>query len=354
MWLENSNNLFRWVLLTCCIKRCNNFSWMVGKVIDDNSTTDNFLCETAFNTWEGFKVFRNQAHVKTGYIEVPNNRSCIQDIVTTIGWHMEFSKDLSIMFHLEIRPCRCTHNVCCYKVIIFFETIVIDWRIGCNLTKVWILTVNKESFLHLLSIIIKGREHIIDTCKVIRMVKVNVSDDWVCWVVWHEMTFIFIRLKDKVLRISRTSPSSVTNKIWRVCDIFHNMWQETCCRSLTMCTCHTKASELIHEVTQELVITLKAVAIFNRISNFNVVIFTKGISSNQFNIFCDVFFIERKNRDTCLLKTTLSEVIFFHIWTLNLVSHLVEHQSQSWHTRSFNSNKMISFWHSFSLQSHCD
>ena len=86
-------------------------------------------------TWEGFKVFRNQAHVKTGYIEVPNNRSCIQDIVTTIGWHMEFSKDLSIMFHLKIRPCRCTHNVCCYKVIIFFETIVIDWRIGCNLTR---------------------------------------------------------------------------------------------------------------------------------------------------------------------------------------------------------------------------
>ena len=80
-----------------------------------------------------------------------------------------------------------------------------------------------------------------------------------------------------------------------------------------MCTCHTKASELIHEVTQELVITLKAVAIFNRISNFNVVVFTKGISSNQFNIFCDVFFIERKDRNTCLLKTTLSEVIFFHI-----------------------------------------
>ena len=186
------------------------------------------------------------------------------------------------------------------------------------------------------------------------MVKVNVSDNWVSRMVRHEMTFIFIRLKDKVLRIGRTTSCSITDKVWRICDIFHRVWQESCRRGLTMCTSHTKASELIHEMTQKFMVTLELITIFNGISNFNVVIFTKSIPSNQFNIFSDVFFIERKDRNTCLLKTTLSEVVFFHIGTLNLVSHLMEHQSQSRHTRSFNSNKMISFWHSFSLQSNCD
>ena len=86
------------------------------------------------------------------------------------------------------------------------------------------------------------------------------------------------------------------------------------------------------------------------IGNFYIVIWTKGIAGNDFIVRLDILFIKRQDGNASLLQTALSEIIFINITALNLMAHLVQHQSQSAHTRALNPDKMIGFRHDYSLR----
>jgi len=74
----------------------------------------------------------------------------------------------------------------------FLEAIIVNRCIGCYPTQLLIFSIDKEPLSDLLGIIIERIKDIFQASKIIWMVKVNIGNDRIFWMIRHEMTLVFV------------------------------------------------------------------------------------------------------------------------------------------------------------------
>ena len=145
--------------------------------------------------------------------------------------------------------CR-TKKLTSYKVITFcFKAIIINWCIRRNFTQFCIFTIDKKTLGNLFSIVVKGIENILETCEIVWMVKVNVGNNRVFWVIRHKVALIFVRFKDKIFGIGRTTTGPISNQEAGICDVRQDMRQHTCRWSFSMRSSYSHANKITHKAT---------------------------------------------------------------------------------------------------------
>ena len=92
----------------------------------------------------------------------------------------------------------CRFNNISRLEIIFLTKSVINHRDRrLQLLKIFIITTCDDAFLHLLSHFFKSIEYIIDSGKIIRMVKINIRHNCVIRVIGQEVTAVFTSFNHK-------------------------------------------------------------------------------------------------------------------------------------------------------------